>query len=262
MELLFTGVAVGLIGMSVRDALDTAGTHIWQAVQVGVVLSVVAFAVRFVWMWVLYKLNEKKHRTNVSPLRLQEVLLMAWAGMRGLVTLALVLAIPASATSYHHELSVIALTVLTCTMVVPGLLLPWLVDKLDLQNGPGADKALEELNQRAYAAARKAVREHGEEYQPEAYKMVQEWLDSIAEKRLQDPEGSEERKEAFLRARAGAVQMQEVALRAASRELQQARRERRYNPSDVDAVLADLDRLILARDRKALTGPSSLWEPK
>lgn len=93
MELLFTGVAFGLIGMSVRDALDTAGTHIWQAVQVGVVLSVVAFAVRFVWMWVLYKLNEKKHRTNVSPLRLQEVLLMAWAGMRGLVTPALVLAI-------------------------------------------------------------------------------------------------------------------------------------------------------------------------
>ena len=261
-ELLFTGVAFGLIGMSVRDAIDTAGTQIWQAVKVGVVLSVVAFAVRFVWMWVLYKLNEKKHRTNVSPLRLQEVLLMAWAGMRGLVTLALVLAIPASATSYHHELSVIALTVLTCTMVVPGLLLPWLVDKLDLQNGPGADQALEELNQRAYDAARRAVREHGEEYQPEAYAMVQEWLNSFAEKRLQDPEGSEERKEAFKRAHAGAMQMQEVALRAASRELQRARRERRYNPSDVDAVLADLDRLILARDRKALTGPSSLWEPK
>ena len=74
------------------DAIDTAGTHIWQAVQVGVVLSVVAFAVRFVWMWVLYKINQKKHHTNVSPLRLQEVLLMAWAGMRGLVTLAVVLA--------------------------------------------------------------------------------------------------------------------------------------------------------------------------
>ncbi len=34
--------------MSVRDAIDTVGTHIWQAVKVGVVLSVVAFAVRFV----------------------------------------------------------------------------------------------------------------------------------------------------------------------------------------------------------------------
>ena len=209
-ELLFTGVAFGLIGMSVRDALDTAGTHIWQAVQVGVVLSAVAFAVRFAWMFVLYKINQNMHHTNVSPLRMQEVLLMAWAGMRGLVTLALVLSIPASATGYHHELSVIALTVLTCTMVVPGLLLPWLVDKLDLQNGPGGDKAVEELNQRAWAAARKAVKQHGEEFAPEAYAMVQEWLDSIAEKRLQDPEGSEERKQAFKRARAGALQMQEV----------------------------------------------------
>ena len=248
--------------MSVRDAMDTAGTHIWQAVQVGVVLSLVAFAVRFAWMWVLYKMNQHKGRVNVSPLRMQEVLLMAWAGMRGLVTLALVLAIPASATSYHHELSVIALTVLTCTMVIPGLLLPWLVDKLDLQNGPAGDKAIEELNQRAYAAARKAVREHGEEYAPEAYAMIQERLDSIAEQRLQDPEGADERKEAFDRARAGAAQLQTVALRAASRELQQARRERRYNPADVDAVLSDLDRLILSRERNALAAPGKIWEPE
>ncbi|WP_258562747.1 hypothetical protein [Corynebacterium sanguinis] len=90
--------------------------------------------------------------------------------------------------------------------------------------------------------------------------MMQERLDSIAEQRLQDPEGSEERKAAFDRARAWAAQLQEVALRAASRELQQARRERKYNPADVDAVIADLDRLILARDRKALTAPSSMWE--
>ncbi|MBC3178189.1 cation:proton antiporter [Corynebacterium lujinxingii] len=261
-ELLFTGVAFGLIGMSVRDAMDTAGTHIWQAVQVGVVLSLVAFAVRFAWMWVLCKMNQRKGRANVSPLRMQEVLLMAWAGMRGLVTLALVLAIPASATSYHRELSVIALTVLTCTMVIPGLLLPWLVDKLDLQNGPAGDKDIEELNQRAFDAARKAVREHGEEYAPEAYAMIQERLDSIAEQRLQDPEGSEERKAAFNRARAGAAQLQTVALRAASRELQQARRERQYNPADVDAVLADLDRLILSRERNALAAPSRIWEPE
>lgn len=145
-------------------------------------------------------------------------------------------------------------------MVVPGLLLPWLVDKLDLQNGPAGDKALEELNQRAFDAARKAVRDHGEEYAPEAYAMMQERLDSIAEQRLQDPEGSEERKAAFDRARAGAAQLQEVALRAASRELQQARRERKYNPADFDAVIADLDRLILARDRKARAAPSSMWE--
>ena len=263
-EMLFTGLAFGLIGMSVRDAANTAGTHIWQAVEIGVVLSLVAFAVRFAWMWVLCKINQRKGRTNVSPLRLQEVLLMAWSGMRGLVTLALVLSISPEATPYHHELSVIALTVLTCTMVIPGLLLPWLVSKLDLQSGPDADadKAYQELNQRAYAAARKAVQDHGEEFAPEAYAMVQEWFDSIAERRMQDPEGSKERKEQFLRARAGAAKMQEIALRAASRELQKARRERKYNPADVDAVLADLDKLIMARERVALANPSQMveWE--
>lgn len=185
---------------------------------------------------------------------------MAWSGMRGLVTLALVLSIPAEATPYFHELSVVALTVLTCTMVIPGMLLPWLVNKLDLQNGPGGggDKAYAELNERAYAAARKAVQEHGEEYAPEAYAMVQQWLDSIAERRLQDPEGTEQRKEAFMRARAGAIKMQDLALRAASEELQRARRERRYNPADVDAVLGDLDKLIMARERNALAKPSQM----
>lgn len=257
-ELLFTGVAFGLIGMSVRDAIDDAGTSIWAAVQVGVVLSVVAFAVRLVWMWVLYKLNQRKGRTHIAPLRLQEVLLMAWAGMRGLVTLALVLAIPPSATEYHHELSVIALTVLTCTMVVPGLLLPWLVAKLDLRKAPDADRVYEELNQRAYAAARKAVREHGQEHAPAAYAMVQNWLDSIAEKRLLDSETTDERMATFERARESALEMQRVALKAASRELHKARRERRYDPADVDAVQADLDRVILGTKRSVLARPSQV----
>lgn len=257
-ELLFTGVAFGLIGMSVRDAIDDAGTSIWAAVQVGVVLSVVAFAVRLVWMWVLYKLNQRKGRTHIAPLRLQEVLLMAWAGMRGLVTLALVLAIPPSATEYHHELSVIALTVLTCTMVVPGLLLPWLVAKLDLRKAPDADRVYEELNQRAYAAARRAVREHGQEHAPEAYAMVQDWLESIADKRLLDSETTDERMATFERARESALEMQRVALKAASRELHKARRERRYDPADVDAVQADLDRVILGTKRSVLARPSQV----
>ena len=106
------------------------------------------------------------------------------------------------------------------------------------------------------------MQDHGEEFAPEAYAMVQEWFDSIAERRMQDPEGSKERKEQFLRARAGAAKMQEIALRAASRELQRARRERKYNPADVDAVLADLDKLIMARERVALANPSQMveWE--
>ena len=110
-EVLFTGVAFGLIGLNVRTAIDEVGSELWHAVVVGIVLSVVAIVVRGVWMFTAYKRNrfkiDKKGATNSSlraPLRLQESLLMTWAGMRGLVTLALVLSIPEDIFPYHHEL--------------------------------------------------------------------------------------------------------------------------------------------------------------
>ena len=89
-------------------------------------------------MWVLYQFKKRMNRTDVAPLYMQEVLLMTWGGMRGLVTLALVLSIPAGTVPYHQELSVIALSVLTFTMVISGLLLPWLVRQLNLDAGPDA----------------------------------------------------------------------------------------------------------------------------
>lgn len=259
-ELLFTGVAFGLIGMSVRDAIDDAGTKVMEAILIGLVLSAVAFVVRFACMWVLYMIKKRMNRTDVAPLRLQEVLLMTWAGMRGLVTLALVLSIPAGTTQYHHEFSVIALSVLTFTMVIPGLLLPWLVGKLDLDSGPDAqgDRVNAELNQRVYVAARKAVQQHGPEYAPEAYDMVQEWLNLMAEKRDVDPEGSKERRKAFAQARQAAAEMQRIALEAATAEMQQARRERRYNPADVDAVLDEIDRMVIASERDAFASPGQM----
>lgn len=91
-----------------------------------------------------------------------------------------------------------------------------------------------ELNERAYQAARRHV----------------------------GPEGSRERREAFERACAAAIEVQNMALAAATAELEQARSERRYNPADVDAVLADLDKLIMARERGALASPSQMvkWD--
>lgn len=52
---------------------------------------------------------------------------MTWAGMRGLVTLALALSLPEMADGLRTEAVFIVLTVLFFTMVFPGLTLPWLV---------------------------------------------------------------------------------------------------------------------------------------
>lgn len=52
--------------------------------------------------------------------------------------------------------------------------------------------------------------------------------------------------------RAQAIEVQNMALAAATAELEKARTERRYNPADVDAVLAELDVMVFAAERDAL----------
>lgn len=55
--------------------------------------------------------------------------------------------------------------------------------------------------------------------------------------------------------RAQAIEVQNMALAAATAELEKARTERRYNPADVDAVLAELDVMVFAAERDALAPP-------
>lgn len=249
-EMLFTGVAFGLIGLSFRSAIEAVGSELWHAVFVGVVLSAIAFAVRFAWMWVIFRLNVAKDHLTAAPLRMQEVLLMSWSGMRGLVTLALVLSIPAGTFELHHELTVIALTVLVCTMVIPGLLLPWLVSVLDLDSGPDAagDVAIAKLNIRAREAAQKALLAHTETVDPEILGTVHGWVCKQLTDDDLDVQSYRARLEKIEKSRKVAHVMKLEALRASEAEMIHARSERGINPAYVDEVLADIDRMILATE--------------
>ncbi|KQB86424.1 Sodium, potassium, lithium and rubidium/H(+) antiporter [Corynebacterium lowii] len=241
-EMLFTGVAFGLIGLNVGTAIEEVGSHLWHAVWVGAVLSVVAILVRFAWLSLAMRAHMKRGRTFAAPLRRQEVLLMTWAGMRGLVTLALVLSIPATISdTLHHEASVIALMVLLCTMVIPGLTLPWLMRKLNLENGPDAsgDQALEALRRRARNASYQYMQQQSTQLPPEALDAMSGWIE-----RQFDSE--EERHEELTRWRDTAGKIRVGALEAAQQELLTARSERGVNPAYVDEVLGSIDRMLLA----------------
>lgn len=85
--------------------------------------------------------------------------------------------------------------------------------------------------------------------------MVQEWLDALAARRHVHPEGAKQRREALEAASTAAIEVQNMALAAATAELEKARTERRYNPADVDAVLAELDVMVFAAERDALAPP-------
>ncbi|AGT05402.1 putative secondary Na+/H+ antiporter, monovalent cation:proton antiporter-1 (CPA1) family [Corynebacterium glutamicum MB001] len=248
-EVLFTGVAFGLIGLNVRAAIDEVGSELWHAVVVGIVLSVVAIVVRGVWMFAAYKRNrfkiDKKGATNSSlraPLRLQESLLMTWAGMRGLVTLALVLSIPEDIFPYHHELQVIALVVLLITMVGPGLTLPWLMRKLSLDKGPDAagDESIAALTERAHKAATTYLVDTTE-LPMEQMVAIKNWFSQeIDADELQ--ENVDKLHQRAHHARVGAI-------KAAQEELLKARRERGVNPAYVDEVLTNIDRMLVAAER-------------
>lgn len=257
-ELLFTGVAFGLIGLTVNTAIGEVGSDLWHSVVVGVILSLVAFVVRLVWMYIYYRINVSRGRPRVAPLRLQEVLLMTWSGMRGLVTLALVLSIPAGVFSFHHELAVIALTVLLVTMVVPGLLLPWLMERLDLTEASqiASDKMRAAVVGRARAASIEAlshfrpdghIAPDAEKVDPEISANVIQWF----EDRLGDGEdvSDDSRKQRAWQARHVALEARRTALTAAQEELLRMRGYRAYNPAIVDEVLEEIDRMVLGTKR-------------
>ncbi len=66
---------------------------------------------------------------------------IAWSGMRGVVTLAAAQSLP-SDLPYRPQLVLVAFTVAIVTLVVQGASLPWVIDRLDVQ---GSDEQAERV---------------------------------------------------------------------------------------------------------------------
>lgn len=130
LELLVTGLAFGLIGLQAGELLYGAHRNILVMVGHGIAISAVAILTRLIWLTIMWIWGSWKGSRRTTPRSFAEVLVMTWAGMRGLVTLALVLALPVMADDMRTEAVFIVLTVLFFTMVFPGLTLPLLVKKL------------------------------------------------------------------------------------------------------------------------------------
>lgn len=249
-ELLITGLAFGLIGLSVRAAVEQSTTRILGAVLWGLAISLVCFAVRFLWMYGFYIINRRSKRADISPLRMQEVLVLTWSGMRGLVTLALVLSIPAGYITVYNELPLIAITVLGCTMVIPGLTLPWLMNKLSLASGTEAmtDATMDRLLRRAHGAAMEVIHTRSEEIPPESMAGLIRRFRDITGIPDQD-EGIDDydtAKANLLAVRKKVNAVRTEAIEAAQVEVMSARFEPGVDPQLVDQVLRQLDRMMMA----------------
>ncbi len=202
---LLNGLVFILIGLQLPSIVKglESGT-ITSAIFYAVVISLLTIVIRIIWVFPGAYLPRKLFRSirTTEPRPSEKmVFLVAWSGMRGVVSLASALAIPLTlgdGTAFPHRnlLLFITFVVILVTLVFQGLSLPWLIRKLKIEEPDSeteeevelairlqmADAALDHLNEN-YANEIKNI---------EAYQRVKEKYDRMAKnsyRRLIDGQG-------------------------------------------------------------------------
>jgi CPA1 family monovalent cation:H+ antiporter len=133
-----------LVGLQLPTVVDgLGGTATGALIADGALIAATVIVVRIAWVFPLSylpRLVSRKFRgENPATPPWQHTLVVAWAGMRGAVTLAAALAVPlstdAGAAFPHRELIIfLAFSVILVTVVIQGLSLPPLIKLLDLDD--------------------------------------------------------------------------------------------------------------------------------
>ncbi|WP_405393256.1 cation:proton antiporter [Streptomyces sp. NBC_01102] len=254
-DTLVTGVAFGLIGLELHNVFGTADGRLPELLGWGLVVVAVVVGVRLMWLlpatWLAKRLHTRRAYSEEIPTSWRETVVMWWAGMRGVASVALALAIPLETDDGkpfpgRDEIVFIAFAVIMATLVFQGLTLPWLVRKLGVRADTDAEGALErDLAIRAAKAAKHRLGEiqDAEDFPEEVLERLQRAAYDIGA-RISPDMVDEERREAYARRaeRFKAVgRVQREMLSAARHEVLAARSEPGSDPEIVDRVLRHLD---------------------
>jgi len=144
-------ILIGLSLPSIINKLEEAS--LIQGIKYGIIISIVTILIRFLWMypaafiprWLFKSVRKEPNPGWKSPI------VLGWAGMRGVVSLATALSIPylmpdGSAFPHRNLILLITFVVIFITLVVQGLSLPFLVKKLNI---PAYDFVLPQEQQEA-----------------------------------------------------------------------------------------------------------------
>ncbi|MEU3934541.1 Na+/H+ antiporter [Streptomyces sp. NPDC029044] len=254
-DTLVTGVAFGLVGLELHNAIRTASGRWGELLGWAAVVVVVVVFARLLWLlpatWLTKRLHARRDYDEDIPVSWRETVVMWWSGMRGVASVALVLAIPLETDAgapfpSRDEIIFIAFGVIMATLVLQGLTLPWLVRWLGVKADTDKEKEFaKDLAIRAAKAAKQRLREiEGTEELPEelSEQMLRRAYDIGV--RISPELAEDERREAY---REGARRVKRVRriqqemLSAARHEVLAARSEPGADPEVVDRVLRHLD---------------------
>src|SRR5256886_1397989 len=163
-EFLLTGFVFILIGLQLPEvlrALSTNSIPIRRLVCYALVLSLVVILIRILWVFpatYLPRLLFKTIREKDPYPSWRHVTIVAWTGMRGVVSLAAALALPLTiqnGSPFPGRDLILFLTfiVILATLVVQGLSLPLLIRWLGIKDDGAAEKEEREARLKANQAA-------------------------------------------------------------------------------------------------------------
>lgn len=140
---LLNGLVFILIGLQLPQIVNNLNTvSLWEAIGYATVVSGVAIIGRIIWVYpgaYLPRFLSKGIRTREPRPSWQEVAVVAWAGMRGVVSLAAALALPNTLPTgqpFPNRDLILFLTfaIILATLVVQGLSLPRLINWLGVHD--------------------------------------------------------------------------------------------------------------------------------
>jgi CPA1 family monovalent cation:H+ antiporter len=139
---LLNGVVFLAIGVQISSlSREMERSTVLQLAAIGLVVSLALIAVRGVWVFTMSAKDLlRRHRRR---LRFAESIVLSWAGMRGVVSLAAALALPLSLPDggplpARDALIVITFAVILVTLVGQGLTLPLVIRAVGLSRDEGA----------------------------------------------------------------------------------------------------------------------------
>ncbi|WP_254411813.1 Na+/H+ antiporter [Dyadobacter diqingensis] len=151
---LLNGIVFILIGLQLPEIISGLGQNsIGSAITYAVVISIVTILIRIFWVFpstYLPRILSKRIRESEPRVSWQPVFIVAWSGMRGVVSLASGLAVPLTLTDattafpQRNMILFITFVVILFTLVLQGLSLPFLIKWLKI-NDEGGDTEEQEV---------------------------------------------------------------------------------------------------------------------
>jgi len=147
---LLNGLIFVLIGLEFPWILRKIHeTHIWHYIGIAAIITVATFIIRWAHVYLQQRSLRKSYMGKYRWRRVskdalldsQTSLIIAWAGMRGIVSLAIALGLPLYLDNdapfpMRNEIIFIAISVVLLSLLGQGITLPWVVKKAREWNKP------------------------------------------------------------------------------------------------------------------------------